>query len=104
MLLTSELPMVNEQWAADRSIALEMFSDPTLSLCEDLVGSFDVSAYFCSKHGANIGPKRVCMPGVVVITGTGLILSKYIASTPASVHLKPMDIMKMAKAERPDRT
>eukprot|EP01039_Chlorochromonas_danica_P009953 gene9953-11003_t len=94
--VTREPPCTVRQWRSDRGLALQVYSDPSLSVSNAVVGSFDLSLYLQATKGVQLGACFVSMPGVAVIAGTGKILYKYIAISPESVEITAEDLLRLS--------
>jgi hypothetical protein len=77
-----EPPSTMRHWMADRNIRIEVFSDSSLIVSNEYVGSFDLGNYLKGTQDVHMGSFMTCMPAVVVLGCDGHIVSKYIASSP----------------------
>lgn len=93
--ITREPPSTIRHWISDKDIKLDIFSDPSLDVSSSLVGTFDLSLYTLASNGANIGTFFVSMPAVLIVSGDGRIISKYVASSPETVQISSDDIIRM---------
>jgi hypothetical protein len=80
-----EAPYLNRSWANDRKYNIEIFSDTSLSVCNSLIGSFDLSLYMLELKNVHMGSVFVPMPSVVIVSSTGQVIHKYIAASPGTV-------------------
>lgn len=67
---------------SDRSLGLEVYSDPSLVVTNAMVGSFDLSLHLMSTKGVQLGSFFVCCPAVLIIGGDGKVIHKYVATSP----------------------
>jgi hypothetical protein len=79
-----ELPSTNRHWVDDMKLVIDVYSDCTLDVANELVGTFDLSLYLLAAKGVNMGTYFVSMPAVLVISGSGKVISKYVASSPGT--------------------
>lgn len=71
-------------WISDRNLQMDVFCDPSLSVCDALVGSFDLSLYLLATKGIQLGSHFVAMPAVVVVSDSGEVIDKCIFSSPGT--------------------
>ena len=80
--LLREPPTTVKHWMNDREIQLDVYCDPSLTVSNNLVGTFDLSLYLSATKGVQLGSYFVSMPGIIVVGGDGKVISKYIAASP----------------------
>ena len=99
--VTSELPCVNMQWAADIGLSVEVYSDAALNVSNTLVGSFDLSLFMLEKRNVHMGSIFVPMPAVVIVDGdTGRVVAKYVMASPDSVHITSANIIQLVDEQQ----
>lgn len=82
---TREPPNTVKHWISERNIRVDVYCDPSLTVSNYFVGTFDLSKYLAATKGVQLGSYYVAMPGAVVISGDGKITSRYVASSPGNV-------------------
>jgi hypothetical protein len=80
-----ELPSTARHWIDENNIAIEIFSDPTLTVSNALVGSIDLGPFVWEKQRVHLGSILVPSPSIVIIGSDGLIVHKKSFSAPGEL-------------------
>lgn len=83
LFMRREPPSTNRHWQNERNFNFDVFSDPTLTVSTAIVGPpIDLAKYLKGSRSAHMHTYMVPKSAVVVISGDGILLSKYTAESP----------------------